>query len=302
VECTTRSRRGVAVAAAALLAMAAVGPTARAASGAEPVRVATLLPFVEDALRGAGAGVEVVATVRRSLHVPVPEGTVDLGNPHSPDFEGLALARPDLVVGDASVHARLREALGRGGAEVVLLDTSGVDETLDALLAIGERVGARPALEARVAAVRGAIAEAALAEPVSTLVLFGAPGSFYAMTERTWLGDLLARLRFSNAADGVAGRERFPGLVALSDEALAGFDPSLVLLVAHGDPAAIRRELLRKMEAGGAWRRLREADAVHVLDGALFSANPGLGMADAAEALLALAHEGSLPAVSGGAP
>ena len=63
-------------------------------SGAEePTRVATLLPFVEEALVLDPEHVEVVATVRSDLHVPVTGGVIDLGSPHSPSFERLAEAR-----------------------------------------------------------------------------------------------------------------------------------------------------------------------------------------------------------------
>ena len=258
-------------------------------AAAAPVRVATLLPFVEDALREAPGDALLVASVRRSLHAPTPDDVADLGNPHAPSLESLTAARPQLVVGDASLHARLRPQLERSGAEVLLLDTASVDATFAGLLALGRRVGGEDAMRARVDAVRAAIETASLEQPRKVLVLFGAPGSFYAMTERTWLGDLAGRLGFENASPAAGGSERFPGLVALSDEVVAGLTPDLVLLVSHGDPSAIRAALERRIRSGGAWRGLQRAASVEVLDPDLFAANPGLGMASAARALAAFA-------------
>ena len=84
--------RGVLVAG---FALAAALPRA---SAAEPVRVAALLPFVSEAVALVPAQAQLVAVARRDLRAPLPAGLVDLGNPHSPDLEGLAAARPGVVV------------------------------------------------------------------------------------------------------------------------------------------------------------------------------------------------------------
>lgn len=288
-------RRAAVLACVSLLGAATTGePPAAPAANAPPVRVATLLPFVEDALRRVPERATVVAAARRDLRSPVAPGTIDLGNPHGPSFERLAASRPELVIGDASLHAPLREALGRSGAEVLLIETSGVDATFDALLAIGRCVGAEAELAAAVAKARDELAALALSEPLPVLPLFGTPESFYAVTGRAWLGDLLARLRFENLGARAPGDERFPGLVALSDEVIATLRPRLVVLVSHGDPTTIREGFAKRIAAGGSWRSVRDSagDAVHVLDPAVFSANPGLELPRAARALVELAKNG----------
>jgi iron complex transport system substrate-binding protein len=267
----------------------AVAPAASAVEGPAPLRVAALVPFVEDALLPLAPRVALVAAVRRELHTPTPEGVADLGSPHSPSFERLAEARPDLVVGDATLHAALRERLALGAAEVMLLEADSVEGTFDALLALGRRVGAEAEMERSVASTRRELEGLALARPVATLALFGAPGSFFAVTRRAWLGDLLARLHFELAVADAGDRSRFPGLVPLADERLATLDPELVLIVAHGDPVALRRELERRIAEGGPWRALGAASGgVHVLDPALFATNPGLGLPRAARDLVRL--------------
>jgi iron complex transport system substrate-binding protein len=269
-----------------------------AGAQADPqARVAVLLPSVEDALRTAPGNYEVVAGVRRSLHEPAREGLVDLGNPHSPSFERLAEARPTLIVGDAAIHAAQSERLAVAGAEVLLIDTRSIDATLAGLEQVGERVGVGPAMKAQTQKVRARLGELALAAPLPTLAIFGAPGSFLVVTERTWLGDLLERLAFTNVGNAPGGDERFPGLVALSDERFAGLRPELVLLVAHGDPAAIQGAFEQRTAQGGPWSGLRTkaSRGVHVLDPALFAANPGLDVVGAAEALIAFAQPAAAP-------
>ena len=266
-------------------------PDSAAAEPEARVRVATLLPFVADAVALAPEQATVVASVRRSMHVPLPPDLIDLGNPHSPNFERLAEARPDLIVADARVHAAFAETLAGFGAEVRMIDTAGIEPTLDALSSIEVEIGGSEALRDRIAAVRSEIGALELGDDrvVRVLPLFGAPGTFFAVTDRAWLGQLVEDLGFENLAPS-DGDERFAGLVAISDEVLATLEPDLVVLVAHGDPRKIRADLASRTAEGGAWASLGHAKlGVHVLDPRLFSANPGLDLDRAARELVALA-------------
>jgi iron complex transport system substrate-binding protein len=256
-----------------------------------PVRVATLLPYVEDALGRVGPSAAVVASVRRDLRTPPAPPVLDLGTPHAPSFETLAAAHPDLVVGDRALHGALGDRLARTGAEVLLVDSSSVEATFAGLTVLGRRVHATDAMEAEVAAARRELARLRLPEPIPTLLLFGTPGAFLVISERTWLGDLATRLGFTNVGVAATGRDEHPGFVQVSDEVLSGLRPELVLLVAHGDPEAIRAAFLQKLDDGGAWAGLRATArrGVHVLPAAVFGTNPGLRMPEAARRLRELA-------------
>lgn len=263
-----------------------------AATAAKPIRVAALLPWVGDAVALAGPGVIGVAGVRRELHKPLPSGLIDLGNPHSPSMERLAESHPDLIVGDRAIHARLKPQLEGLGARVLLLGTDSVAETLASLSTLSEAFGRPKALEAQIATVAGQLAQLKGKTNASVVALFGAPGSFFVMTERAWLGDLARYVGF-DLAISQGGDEKFPGLVAVSDEVMAMAHPDLVLLVAHGDPSKIQADLERKTASDGAWAGLAGTRlGIHVLDPQLFSANPGLDIVRAAEALVALAGTG----------
>lgn len=291
-----RLRLPLSLAAVALLGAGAIAArAAEPASATSPVRVATLLPFVARALALAPERATVVGTVREDLRTPVDpsSGALDLGNPHSPSLEALAQASPQLVVVDAQMHAMLAPKLGASGAELVLVDSTTVASTLAALESLGARVGGGAELAEAVDATRARIASAKLAAPVDLLALFGSPGSFYAISDRMWLGDLARELGFHNIAP--AGEsERFPGLVPVSDEAISLLAPELVVIVAHGDPRAIEAELGRRTAPGSPWENLgRAARGIHVLDPRRFASNPGLGLADAAVDLAALAQSGA---------
>jgi ABC-type Fe3+-hydroxamate transport system substrate-binding protein len=275
----------------ALFALAAPAPAVARDQTAHVTRVATLVPFVADALGRMPDKALVVASVRPSSVAPPPAGVVDLGSPHAPNLELLASSSPDIVVGDEAMHAAMTEALGRSGARVILIDTGSVDGTFAGLLEVGQQVGVSDEMKRAVAESRAGIEAEALRAPIVTLPLFGAPGSFLVITQRTWLGDLLVKLNFANVAGGATGKETYPGYVTLSDELVAGYKPQLVLVVAHGDPQAIRAAFLRRAEEDGPWQSLRDARlGVHVLDPAQFAANPGLGLRDAARSLHRLAE------------
>jgi iron complex transport system substrate-binding protein len=266
---------------------------ATAAMAAEPVRVATLLPYVGDALGKAGGDVQVVASVRSDMRTPPTAPVVDLGSPHAPSLEALAQAKPQIVVGDAMMHGPLKDTLARSGAEVVLIRSDSVASTFEGLLEVGRKCGVAGAMQARVDAAKKGLAAQQLAKPMPVLILFGTPGNFLVVSPRTWLGDLATNLEFTNVAAAVSGQEKHPGFVQVSDEVLAGLRPEMVLMVAHGDPEAIRTSFTKRLESGGAWEPMRKTATrgVHVLPAQLFSTNPGLGLPAAAKQLHELAQQ-----------
>src|SRR5690606_897358 len=145
---TAQLRRIAVVVGVAAITLLAVRPLA-----AEPVRVATLLPYVADALARVPEQATIVASVQRVTGGP-NSGGIDLGTAHQPNLELLAAARPTLVVADAHRHAALAPKLAIGGAEVLLLRGDSVEATLDAIRTVAERVGAGPQLGAEIARVR----------------------------------------------------------------------------------------------------------------------------------------------------
>jgi ABC-type Fe3+-hydroxamate transport system substrate-binding protein len=287
--------------AAVLAALTLVRPVAaESADGAptdaagKPVRVATLLPFVEDALRRQDpARVVVVAAVRRQMMQAPAADVADLGSPHDPSLERLAEARPDLVVGDRALHARFAGRLAESKLEVLLIDSMSVDGTLAGLGEVAKRAGVADAMAREVATARAALA--GTATPRRTLLVFGTPESFTLMTAKTWVGDLAARVGLRNLVSEIAGPERHPGFVEVNDEALAGLDPELVLLVSHGAPEQVRQRFAERFQARGIWQAGTNPARIHVLPPALFASNPGLGLGEAAGELRKLAAD---PAVA----
>ncbi|MCG8590643.1 MAG: ABC transporter substrate-binding protein [Proteobacteria bacterium] len=268
-----------------VLLMAALVATPAAA---DVLRIAALVPAAAGVAREIPEQARVVAQVRTRPGTPPAGDVVDLGSPHSPELESLTLARPDVIVIDAHMHAALAEKLARTQVEILAIDTRSVASTLDGLVALGRRAGAEAQVRRAAERTRAELDALRLAEPIDTLTIFAAPGVPMVVTERTWAGDLLAQLGFSNAASGTEGRESFPGFVQLSDEALAGLEPDVLLVLAHGNPAETTAGMRRRLAREAAWRRIGRAvgERVYTLDPAHFRTNPGLDLPQAARALL----------------
>ena len=255
---------------------------------AAPVRVATLIPNVNSGLEADPAGYELVATVRTSMHAPNAAAPFDLGNPHSPSIEQLVASKPDLVIGDANMHARLATQLEPLGLNLLLMDTATSDSLLEGLQAVAERPPRSEVLADRAQQAAQDLAGLRLPEPVEVVALFGVPGSFYLVSERWWLGDMMKNLGFENLVPDVPN-ERYPGLVPVNDERVAILKPQIVFLISHGEPEKIVSEFKRMAMEGGVWASIGNAPlGVHVLNPELFMATPGLTAPDAARELIRL--------------
>lgn len=288
------SRRGALLGAVlSILSMLVLGDVSPARAAARPVRLATLLPYVAEAFVGSPGQVRVVGSVRRSPHSPLPAGVADLGSAHTPSFETLASLRPDITVIDRRLHAALLPQLREIGGEVTSIDGGSVDSTFAGLLLVAKKVGGgevERSIAARIAQARRELAAARLAQPVETLPLFGAPGSFLFITERTWLGDLLRRLGFKSSIPAwPAGGEAIPGYVEVSPELLTSFHPRIALLLAHGDAAALEKAFRERFARLIGSEKGAAPVTIKTLDPALFAGNPGLDMGRAARALQEIA-------------
>lgn len=252
-------------------------------SAATTVRVASLVPFVSEALVAVAPTKALLVASTRSEGRVLPAGAIDLGDGHAPDFEQLASADAAVLVADRRWHTRHAERARELGLEIFWVEADSVDDTLAVLEQFAVKLGFGPEMAVATAAARAQLAGLTLARKQRVLLVFGAPGSFLVGTPRTWLGDLITRLGGELAAMPAGSfAAAFPGYVPMSDEVLATVSVDAVVLVAHGDPALIESAFARE------WARLRGDGRVPVvaLDPALFGVNPGLGLDGAAASLV----------------
>lgn len=105
--------------------------------------------------------------------------------------EDVALARPDLVIGLAGVQDGLRAAVEES-APLYLVDPRSWEDSVDVLRTIGELTGTEDEAEARAQAFTERVEDAAATpSELTTLSMFGEPGSLGVDSVETPVGSLL---------------------------------------------------------------------------------------------------------------
>jgi cobalamin transport system substrate-binding protein len=227
----------------------------------------------------------VVGVSDFALSLGESKGKAALGG-FAPDLERIAALAPDLVVvskdGTDLAAVRRLESLGR---RVVVTDASSLDGVLADIRRVGRAVGAEPRAEelarslgARIAAAEqraqrrpgGALSAVAIVWPDPPIVA----------GRSTFVGDLLARARLTNAAPAAAGD--WP---RVSFETLAAWDPRLIV---RPETAENRAAFEKAFAPGGRFTLLSASrdGRVLVLPGDLLE-RPGPRLVEALERLVA---------------
>ncbi|MEM6486909.1 MAG: ABC transporter substrate-binding protein [Pseudomonadota bacterium] len=278
---------------AAVLAVSAPGAVARACDGRavqgalvhgapvcvprQPRRVATLDPYYNLQM-ALSLGLPVVASARSGGSLPdavlvghadwVAEGFVDLGQFQYPDLEALLVARPDLILGDATMHASLAGVLSEIAPTVLV---QAIDWR-DYLAVIAEAGGAEARAAEALGAYDGRLAAVRAGVPAGTSVSFVrvVPGGFQVYVDgpaayapmRILAEAGLARPPFETVADDtVLRRLGWEGLLQLEGD-------WLIVTVGGGHHASDGRDLMAETMAHPLWQAIPAVAAgrVRVVD------------------------------------
>ncbi len=219
--------------------------------------------------------------------LPGAAGKTRLGG-FAPDLERVVQLAPDLVVVSRDGTDRAAwEKLTSMGLNVLVTGGTTLDGVLDDVARVGEAIGEPGKAASLVASLKGRIAAAETrgrAHRGRTAIVLVWPDPPVVAGRGTFVGDVLARAGFTNAAPASAGD--WP---RVSLETLAAWNPDLVVRPATPENEDAFREAL----AGGAFRvvpAVREG-RVATLPGDLLE-RPGPRLVDALERLAAL---GSAP-------
>lgn len=252
-----------------------------------PRRIVALAPSAAEILFALGAAPRVVGVADLAGDLPESKGKVRLGG-FAPDLERVALLAPDLVVvsRDGTDRASF-EKLAAMGFRLVVTGGTTLDGVLDDVARVGAAVGEAERAADLVARLRVRIAAAEArgrAHRGRTALVLVWPDPPVVAGRATFVGDVLARAGFTNAAPAGAGD--WP---RVSVETLAAWNPDLVVKPETRENAFAFASALR----GGP---LRVVPAVR--DGRVASVpgdlleRPGPRLVDGLEALAAL---GSAP-------
>lgn len=244
-----------------------------------PKSIATLDPGIMDIL------VELDANLvgRPGVKLELPEEVAkiqEIGNPHEPSFEQIIALDPEVLIVPPS-FARMASTVEATGIKVVYESNSSIEDIQNTITRYGEVFGKQEKAEELVKEIEEATA-GAVESTQDALIVYGAPGTYMAALNTSLYGDILVKAGGNNIAADLPGLDKYPAYATLSSEKIVEGNPKLIMLITHGDPAAVQEGFEKQMSENAAWKNL---DAVKngqivILPSSLFD-NPGTQVVEA---------------------
>jgi iron complex transport system substrate-binding protein len=248
-------------------------------------RVSALSPGAADFARVLG-----LEAVTRSSDTPEAwaPGSKVAGTTLSPDFNAIAAAEPDLVLGDANYHSGRTRDFDRFVYPVFVLKANSYGEVLAALAALGRATQREDEAEAAATQLREDRDRAVAAARTSggspkVLILTGGGRDVFAGGRESYLGSLVEELGATNVLGSVAEGGPVAGFGVVEVSQAASFAPDVVLVLSSGQGG-----LVAQIMADPAWAAtpaVRNARVVE-LDNNLYLRAPGPRAGEALGALV----------------
>lgn len=196
----------------------------------QPMRIVSLSPSATETLFALGAGPQVVAVDSQSDYPQQAPHTAL--SALSPDPEAIAGYHPDLVIASADPNG-LSAALAKTGVKtLVMSDAKTLDEAYDQFVQLGRATGHQAEGQSLALQTRGDIDKIIADTPKPARPLsfyYEIDQTYYSVTSKTFIGQVLARFGLTNIADGndpsISG-----GYPQLSAERIVQSDPDLIFL------------------------------------------------------------------------
>ncbi|KAA0955876.1 ABC transporter substrate-binding protein [Sporosarcina sp. ANT_H38] len=252
-----------------------------------PESIAALNSGDLDILIALGANV----TGRPTASGPVAkeiESITEIGNPHQPNFEKLAEVHPTVLAAAMSFKQHA-ENVERQGTKVIYTKANSIADIQETIRLFGQLFQKEAEAETINKTITEKVenGEKVNGDPVKTLLVYGAPGTYLAALPNSLTGDLLAKAGGENIASDFPQEENYPQYASLSVEKIIERNPEVVMLITHGDPEAVKAAFEGEMEKNAAWKNLDAVKSgnVFVLPSNLFGSNPGTKVVEALEVM-----------------
>ena len=206
MNCSIRLSLGAALIAACWAGVSAGSdPPAPSEPAAQGLRVVSMNPSLTQMLIALGAQQVLVGVDQYSAdHEPAVAALPRVGGLFNPSLEAVVALEPDLVVVVPSVQQRdFRARLRELGVEVIELTGDTLDQILESIQTLGDRVGRSQAARERVAAIRSTwidVAREASLQPRRSAVLVLQRDPLYLVGGGSYLNSMLDAAGLDNAA------------------------------------------------------------------------------------------------------
>lgn len=222
-----------------------------------PAKAVTISVAITEILGELGVEPAGVPTTNSELPAAFA-GVPRIGSSHQPDLEQIAKLQPDVIIGPSSIKDSLDKKFKPASLPTAYLPVDSLDELKLSTVVLGrlfkQEAKANAFLE-KFAQEENAVLEAAKGKDApKVLFLFGSAESLMFMNEDTFVGSLAKKLGASNVVSDVL--KQTETYIPLNMESIVEANPDIILLVAHGDPAAAAKKFEEDVKKNGAWEKL----------------------------------------------
>lgn len=242
---------------------------------AKPVRIVALTPWVVEALFVLGH--PPVGRPSSADYPPEAKNIPEHGTSYRLNFERIAAMKPDLIIGNRSLHEAYLPKLEELGAPVLLFDIDHINDVVPKMRIMGEIVGEPQKAEAfvkefesRAAALKKRLPK----ERPRVLIMVGSSESWSAAKSNSYMGSMAEFLGAVNIAEGPEHR---PGYTRMSMERVVERDPDIIIIVKPVRDASDTSKALPGFQKDPLWGGLKAVQnkRVYEVDPYLFFMMPG---------------------------
>lgn len=252
-----------------------------------PESIAVLNSGDLDILLALGANVTGRPTASGPVSKEV-ESITEIGNPHQPNFEKLAEVHPTVLAAAMSFKQHA-ENIERQGTKVIYTKANSIADIQETIRLYGQLFQKETEAESMNKTITEEVENSGKinSDPVKTLLVYGAPGTYLAALPNSLTGDLLEKAGGENIASDFPQEENYPQYASLSVEKIIERNPKVVMLITHGDPEGVKAAFESEMEKNAAWKNLDAVKNgnVFILPSHLFGSNPGTKVVEALEVM-----------------
>ncbi|MGL4522845.1 MAG: ABC transporter substrate-binding protein [Bacilli bacterium] len=222
-------------------------------------------------------GVKIVGRPETKSTVPSNVKNVKtIGSSHMPNIEQIVATKPDVLVVSIGFEKHAA-AVERAGIKVYYATTNKVSDVNKHIENYGKMFAKEKQAKTLISKLKNSISKYNKVTNKKAMIVYGVPGSFYAALDNSLWGDVLKTAGGVNAASDFEELKEFPQYANLSVEGIIKAKPEIMFIIAHGDPAAVKKGILSMIEKNPAWDKVPaiKNDKFVVLPPELFSTNPG---------------------------
>lgn len=252
-----------------------------------PASIAALSPGEMDILLALGANV----TGRPSLSYEVAaevEAIQDIGNPHEPSFEQIAVINPEVLVVPPNFQQFAANIEGQG-TKIVYSNANSIEEIKQSVDMFGTLFNAEEKAAEINETITAKVKEAqSKSSDVNALLIYGAPGTYLVALDTALAGDILAKSGGHNIASDFPATEKYPTYASLSVEKIVQANPDVVMILTHANPEAVIDGFNKQMNQDAGWKNLDAVKnkRIYILPADLFGNNPGTRITEAIDYMI----------------